>query len=201
MCNFTTNSFANSSYLRANSEKCKQEIEYLACASQQQTELIENGNFNDGFYKLGLHGTCPLSNNELTNAQAASKLRLESTFFMGCSQKDDLNAYLNRSAAKPFDDIKIAFSTGNTNVKSVQMCVDTCMYLYKFVAYNELLNECICFRNVTNKFRESLISKHDCTQLQKLNESSQVYEIYHTGSFSIRTFFFAKKIICSDDFK
>jgi hypothetical protein len=172
---------AQSAFERAKTVECKNLIETVACKAQNNSSLT------NGFYKMNLKGLCPISNNELANNRSASLVRLESDFFKGCSTN---KTYItNRERAKTIrklfsvvlEDSTVENTLFNSNVTSLQKCIDTCLYMYKFLAFNQILNECFCLRSLEKKLEMSLINKTDC-EYQVGQNNSELFEIYSTGS-------------------
>jgi hypothetical protein len=165
---------ANSAFERAKTVECKNLIETVACKAKN------NGSLTNGFYKMNLKGLCPISNNELTNNRSASLVRFDSYFFKGCSTN---KTYItSREKMKTIGKFFAAENTlFNSNVTSLQKCVDTCLYLNKFLAFNQILNECICLKSLETNLERSLINKTDC-EYQVGQRNEKLFEIYSTGS-------------------
>ena len=134
---------------------------------------------------MNLKGLCPISNNEITNNLSTSLVRFESDFFKGCSL--NRTEILNQISPLIFREliysrtIKQKQSLIYSNEKSVQYCLDSCLYMHKFIAFNPILKECICLKNIKKTFEISLLNKNDCV-LKVDQNTTQIYEIYSTGS-------------------
>ena len=140
---------------------------------------------------MDLKGRCPISNNENNNNLSSLFSRFESVFFKGCT--------FNRTAL--LSERKFLYKQANIkinlNVTSIQYCVDSCLYMYQFIGFNNILNECICLNylgksleipafspDILNKFISrleiNLVNKNDCVLTTNEN-LPQMYEIYSTG--------------------
>lgn len=144
---------------------------------------------------MDLKGRCPISNNENYNNLSKLSSRFESVFFKGCSFNRTALLILNIQrkflihtlGAYQQTNIKINF-----NVTSIQYCVDSCLYMYQFIAFNQVLNECICLKFLEKSLEINLVNKNDC--LLTTNENiSQMYEIYSTGSIGDKKCRFLKE--------
>jgi hypothetical protein len=130
---------------------------------------------------MDLKGRCPISNNENNNNISNLSSRFESVFFKGCS----FNRTAILSERKFFNYTLVPFKQTNIkinlNVTSIQYCVDSCLYMYQFIAFNHILNDCICLKYLEKGLEINLVNKNDC--LLTTNENlTQMYEIYSTGS-------------------
>ena len=107
-CSFEKSPLAISAYMRAQTEKCKEEIKNLTCTFTQ---------------KVSPSRMCPSANKELDNLQVKSK------HFLGCTNETQLINYVNNFNATLFNSDEdfqknrnVSFSKLINNIKTKLNC-------------------------------------------------------------------------------